>query len=181
MLPSFGVFDVLSCEPLESCAKCLAKQSIFFFLCSACQLHITFDFPCLQADCRCNLVLSPPYSFLFVTRRGKQSFPHHEILPLSVIFFNRVACSLKGLLVFLRGSRIYLWLSYSSTKSCCQFTAEQEGDFCTSRPQEKWNRDTRAPIPRIFLVMPAWHLASGPEIAAWDAFVSAYPLFSANL
>lgn len=29
--------------------------------------------------------------------------------------------------------------------------------------------------------MPAWHLAPGPAIPAWDTFVSAYPLFSANL
>lgn len=128
MLASFGVFSVFSCEPLESCVMCLAQQSVFSFLCFACQLHITFDFPCLQADCRCNLARSLYYSFPFVTHR-RQQILHHEILPFSVMFFNRVICSLKGLLVSLRGSRVYFWLSHSSTQSCCQFTAGAGGGF----------------------------------------------------
>lgn len=183
MLASFGVFSVLSCKPSESCVMCLAQQSVFFFLCSACQLHITFDFPRLQADCRHHLVLSASFSFPFVTQRRQQILPSPWDSSLVSHIFSSVTCSLKGLLVSLGGSSVYFWLSHSSTQSCCQFTAGAGGGFLHKADPE-WDTPERHPSTSswyLFSNAPAWHLAPSPAIPAWDTFVSAYPLFSAIL
>lgn len=142
MLASFGVFSVLSCKPSESCVMCLAQQSVFFFLCSACQLHITFDFPCLQADCRHHLVLSASFSFPFVTQKRQQILPSPWDSSLVSHIFSSVTCSLKGLLVSLGGSSVYFWLSHSfhtvmlSVHCRCRRWISAQGRPWVRRPRE---------------------------------------------
>lgn len=181
MLASFGVFSVLSCKPSESCVMCLAQQSVFFFLCSACQLHITFDFPCLQADCRHHLVLSASFSFPFVTQKRQQILPSPWDSSLVSHIFSSVTCSLKGLLVSLGGSSVYFWLSHSSTQSCCQFTAGAGGGFLHKADPE-WDAPERHPSTSSWYLFSNASLASGsqPSNPCLGHFCLSLPLILCN-